>query len=110
MSIDNTDYSARMTVNVPPTVDEAFTKYIDKRGLVKKELIGRILTWWMSQPEAVRRVASLDVTEGMERAYAAALREMAKKTKPPTILIQQSEPVSAAVEKPPSKLRTKAKP
>jgi hypothetical protein len=69
--------TARMSINVPKGVDKAFDAYLEGRGLQKAALIGRILTWWMGQKEVVRRVASLDVTDGMAGEYVRALRKLA---------------------------------
>jgi hypothetical protein len=66
-----------MSINVPKGVDKAFDAYLEGRGLQKAALIGRILTWWMGQKEVVRRVASLDVTDGMAGEYVRALRKLA---------------------------------
>lgn len=73
----------KMPINVPMDVYEKFSAFIDGEGRVKQVLIGKILTWWMRQPEAVRKVASLEVTEGLERAYANALHAIAESVQNP---------------------------
>lgn len=68
-----------MSVTIPAKAHEEFDRYLEGRGLVKHELIGKILTWFTEQNDIVRRVVGKEIPCEMEGIYAQVLREIAAK-------------------------------
>lgn len=70
------------TVNlgVPGDVHAAFKAFCEARSASQRGLAGKILMWYMRQPDIVMS-AVLGTDKGMQEAYARALEEMAKQVR-----------------------------
>jgi hypothetical protein len=63
------------------SIQSALGEYVGRKGIHKKELVRRVMTWFLQQSPIVQRVAMLDIDAGMEGDYANALRKMADDTR-----------------------------
>jgi hypothetical protein len=55
--------------------------YCERRGLKKKFVLSRLVSWFAVQPDSVKSAICDWVDAGMESAYAAALQELASAVK-----------------------------
>lgn len=71
------------TIGVPPDVHADFSLWCEDNSYIKREVTGKFLRWFMGCDEVFRKAIIRNVTKGLEREYAAAIRRIADELDPP---------------------------
>ena len=71
------DGREQATIDLSAEAENKIKVFADARGATKKAVLSRLCSWFAEQPPLVKTVAMGWVDEGMEAAYAAALRKLA---------------------------------
>lgn len=66
-----------MNIGVPPEALAKLKAFCDKKMVKQRVVLSRLMTWFVNAPPVVQSVVTGTMDEGMEYAYAAALRALA---------------------------------
>jgi hypothetical protein len=71
--------ATRVTKNIalPDKAWQDFQKWCTDSGRIQSEMVGRVLTWFLTQPEPIQRSIVDRIEAEMKAAYANTLRKIA---------------------------------
>jgi hypothetical protein len=64
-------------VDVPPEEYGRLAEWCRSKGRIQRDVLGKLITWFLSQRQSVWRAVIDDVDEDMKSAYANVLRKLA---------------------------------
>ncbi len=87
----------QMTIDLTTEAGNLLQSYVDSRGGkgIKKFILSKLVEWFAEQPSPVKSALMGWVDEGMESAYAIALRKLADDLDPQLALINGKSEVPA---------------
>jgi hypothetical protein len=72
--------SSDSSLGISPEVYGEFSEWCDRNSLIRKEVAGKLIRWFMEQDDdALRKIVIGGTSVGLEEAYAKALEDMAAK-------------------------------
>lgn len=99
---------AGLTLALRWDVADPFQEWCTEHKLSQRDVIHGVMSWWMAQPEVIRRVCAVGrVDEGFEGAYADALEAMAAGIRSGGIKIEMPMPSPAGQIKPTTSANTR---